>query len=213
MKVAVLSESSADEAAIRILVDVLLGAASERVDLFQLRSRGWPSVRNVLPTVIKHAYFWTDAEGLVVVADANGSVMHREVESGTACEEGCRCCHLRRIAAAALGQVRGREGRAGLRVAIGLAAPAIEAWLLCGKEGEASEAAWGRILAAGSGRITGRRAELKRALYGTDRPSLAVETEVMVREARRVAGDLLGLERAFPAGFGGMAREVRGWPG
>jgi hypothetical protein len=53
MKVAVLSESPADEAAIRIMVDRLLGQETHPVALPPLRSRGWPSVREILPSVYK----------------------------------------------------------------------------------------------------------------------------------------------------------------
>jgi hypothetical protein len=71
MKVVVLSESSADEAAIRVLVNGILGRETEDVPSLPLRSRGWPSVIKVLPTVIKFLYYRTDAEALVVIADSD----------------------------------------------------------------------------------------------------------------------------------------------
>jgi hypothetical protein len=77
MKVVVLSESSADEAAIRILVNGILGRETEDVSSLPLRSRGWPSVIKVLPTVIKFLHYQTDAEALVVIADSDDSPIHR----------------------------------------------------------------------------------------------------------------------------------------
>ena len=53
MKVALLSESPADEAALRVLVE---GVLRERVQFVEpaLRARGWPSVAQVLPAVLRH---------------------------------------------------------------------------------------------------------------------------------------------------------------
>ena len=75
MKVAVLSESPPDEAAIAILVEAALDASVERVAGPPLRSRGWPSVRSILPVVIKHLHFRTDADGLVC-SSRNGNRDH-----------------------------------------------------------------------------------------------------------------------------------------
>jgi hypothetical protein len=53
MKLAVLSESSADEAAIRILVDGLLGAATEPVGVNKFASRtGWQQRLQILSAVV-----------------------------------------------------------------------------------------------------------------------------------------------------------------
>src|SRR5258708_1171971 len=72
MRVAILSESSADDAGIRILVEAVLGCKTEAV-MPELRSRGWPAVRNVLPAVIKTLHFQARADGLIVVVDSNHS--------------------------------------------------------------------------------------------------------------------------------------------
>jgi hypothetical protein len=71
MRVAILSESSADEAALRILVDAVLGVVTTVPSTTPLRSRGWHAVRNVLPVITKELQYRTDAEGLVVVVDSN----------------------------------------------------------------------------------------------------------------------------------------------
>ena len=76
MKVAVLSESPADEAAIRILVEGLLGRTIEPPPMPPIRSRGHDAVVASLPTVLKHLHYRTDAEALVVVLDSDRSPVH-----------------------------------------------------------------------------------------------------------------------------------------
>ena len=53
--------------------------------------------------------------------------------------------------------------------------------------------------------------QLKRDVYGTDRPSLSLETESAIREAQRLKIQLHLLEEAFPNGFGTLARDIRSW--
>ena len=55
MKVALLSESPADEAVLRVLVEAVLGAPPKFVSP-GLRARGWPNVAQVLPAVIRHLH-------------------------------------------------------------------------------------------------------------------------------------------------------------
>jgi hypothetical protein len=107
--------------------------------------------------------------------------------------------------------LRAVPGRAMLAVAIGVACPAVEAWYLCGRDDAVSEAAWERGMATGVLPYDVR--ELKRRVYGTDRPSRAAETETAVREATRLSQPeaLALLESRFPIGFGTFARDVRRW--
>lgn len=210
MKIAILSESSADEAAVRILVEALLSQSAEPVPL-KLRSRGWPSVRQVLPTILLHLHFRTDADGLAVVVDSNSSPLQAPVpEEAARGGPGPRSDQLAAVVQDFRNSHPKRPGQAPLRVAIGVAAPAIEAWHLCGRDPRASEAAWLREMEQGA-HPRHRVNEMKRALYGTDRPSLASETEHAVRETERVVGDLALLEQLFPIGFGSLAAAVRGW--
>jgi hypothetical protein len=96
-----------------------------------------------------------------------------------------------------------------LKVAIGVAVPTVEAWYLAGKNHEVGEAAWKAGLA--TGRRPFANPQLKKFVYGTDRPSLELETARAVEEARRIICNLAVIETAFPVGFGLMAREVRSW--
>jgi len=70
MRVAILSESSADEAGLRVIVDALLGFKSVPVDT-NLRSRGWNAVQNVLLATAKKLHYLSDTDALVVVVDSN----------------------------------------------------------------------------------------------------------------------------------------------
>lgn len=51
MKIAVVSESSADEAAVKILVDAIVGSETELVAL-RTRPNGWPHVLSILPNIV-----------------------------------------------------------------------------------------------------------------------------------------------------------------
>ena len=212
MKVAILSESAADEAALRILTDAILGLRTEPVSLirFELR-RGWSNVVSSLPIVLKHVYYQTDGDGLVIVGDSNSSRLHVVEHNGAAGGgERCRLSQLRRVVRDTRRGLREVPGRQPFRVAVGLAYPAIEAWYLCGRDPHATEVAWARDLDGGA-RAPQRIRELKQAVYGTDRPSLALETRIATECAQRLAGDLALLETHFPAGFGALSRDLRSW--
>ena len=75
MKLAILSESPADEAAVRVLVEGVLKEPIVRVEP-QLRARGWPNVAQLLPAVIRHLHFNTDADALVVTVDSDDSIVN-----------------------------------------------------------------------------------------------------------------------------------------
>lgn len=200
MRLAVLSEADADEAALRILVPAIRGQAVDWVPPPPLRSRGWPSVRDQLEMVIRFTYFRTDAVGLVVVADTNGAPLHQAAHTG-APNPDCRYCTLRGRADQTLRGLPPVAGRPPLRVAVGLSTPAIEAWYLCNRAPHPSEATW----TAGGPRPYDKNS-LKRILYGTDRGSPKVATAVA--EAARLATDITVLRTAFPVGFGTLATEV-----
>jgi len=210
MKVAILSESAADDAAIRILVDHLLGTRTQAPKMPPLRSRGWPSVRQVLPKVLKHLHYHTDADALVVVVDADASPIHKIAHVGPGpCVEACRLCALRANVDLTMRDLQPRPTRSPMETALGLAVPAIEAWLRCGLPGAISEQAWARTLTPSSAREHGIR--LKREVYGSDRAPGSVKRQRAIEEAQRIGQDLADLESNFPVGFGALARDIRGW--
>lgn len=201
MRVAILSESSADESALRVLVDALLGVKTDHVEM-NLQSRGWPAVRNILPTISKWLQYRTDAEGLVVVVDSNHTYLSRN-------EPKNRLRDFQELVQHCQQALKPVSGRVPLKIAIGVAAPAIEAWMLCKSNQKISEAAWEKGLA--DKRDPYSKQELKRLLYGSDYSSLTLMTHKMTEAARDVVGNLELLENAFPSGFGSLARELRGW--
>lgn len=209
MKIGFLSESPADEAAVRILVEALL---AERVQPVQpsLRARGWPHVLQVLPDLLRHLQFQTDADALVVVVDSDDTTLHDgNHEDPDQYHPFCRSCQLELAVRRTVKRWKLPEGRSPMRVAIGLAVPAVEAWYLCGRDEEVGEAGW--LVCAKRGRCPYTRRDLKWRTYGTYRPPLLLETQRAEEECRRLATDLRVLENAFPLGFGHLAREVRRW--
>jgi hypothetical protein len=142
MKIAVFSESPADEVAIRILVGGILGRQTQVVTLPSLRTRGVSAVFELLPTVLKHLHYRTDAEALVTVVDSDDSPAHldlHEQPSGT--DEKCRLCSLRQIIQKVQGELSPVIGRPLIRTAVGLAVPAMEAWYQYGVDPHVTEAA------------------------------------------------------------------------
>jgi hypothetical protein len=186
MKVSIFSESSADEAAILTLVKGILGKSLELVPGPRVRSRGWTAVFGLLPVVLKHLHFQTDAEALVLVIDSDSKPVHLPAhdESGGA-DENCRLCDLRRAAGHVQGALRQVPNRKTMKIAVGMAVPAIEAWYLCGKDPHVSEAAW--ITGLQTGKFPYTKQALKRSVYGTDRPSLELEIACAIKESERNA--------------------------
>lgn len=211
MKVAVLCESPVDECAVRILVDGLLDRATQPIDPPSLRTRGWPSVVNVLPFVLKHLYYQTDAEAFVVVVDSDGSAVHDPShKEADAPVEGCRLCRLRAVISQTQGGLKPVTGRAELYTAVGLASPCIEAWYRCGLDASCTEAAWKRERAQ-NGKGREKRLQLKRDVYGSDRCPVELMKQHAIEQARRLVRGFPQLERQFPGGFGALARDIRAW--
>ncbi len=206
MKVALLSESPADEAVLRELVAAVLGG-SPAWSAAGLRARGWPSVVQVLPAVIRHLHFNTDTDTLVVTADADDSVVHTAAhEAPGYFHPQCRLCQLRAVFRRTTRKLPPARGRNRVLRGVGVAVPALEAWLLCGRDATVGESAW--IEGQSAGRAPYTRAELKWRVYGTDRPSLPYEIRRAVEEIRRHGRDTRRLEHDFP-GFGVLARDLR----
>ena len=209
MNIALLSESPADEAALRVLVGYVLGKGFNQVSP-TLRARGWPSVELVLPAILRHLHFNTNADGLVVVVDSDDSPVHTvEHEAPGYYHPLCRICRLRAVFRRTIKNLPPARGRDRVLRAVGVCVPALEAWLLCGRDTGVTEAAW--IEGQMSGRPPYTRRELKWKVYGTERPSLPHELKRAVQEVSRHQGDVRRLENDFPQGFGSLARDLRSW--
>jgi hypothetical protein len=191
-----------------ILVEAVLGRPFERVQP-NLRARGWPSVLQILPAIARHLHFNTNADGLVVLVDADDSEPHTAAhEAPGYFHPRCRLCQLRASFRRATRNLPPARGRERVLRAIGLAVPAAEAWYLCGSDEQVGEAGW--IADREAGRAPYTRRELKQRVYGTDRPTLPQAVAQATAAARRHARDLRRLEYDFP-GFAVMAEDLRGW--
>jgi hypothetical protein len=206
MKVALLSESPADESALRVLVTAILQEAPGFVAP-GFRARGWPNVAQVMPAVLRHLHFNTDTDALVVVVDSDDSVVHTaEHDAPDYFHPQCRMCQLRAIHRQTTRRLPRAHGRDRVCRVIGVAVPAVEAWYLCGRDATVSEAVW--IEGQKKERAPYTRAELKFRVYGTDRPSLPYEIRHALRETERLRRDLRRLEFDFP-GFAALAADLR----
>jgi hypothetical protein len=209
MKLGLLSESPADEAAIRILIEAVLKEKTREVRP-HLRARGWPNVLQVLPAILRHLQFQTDADALIVVVDSDDTIVHEgDHADPNKFHPHCRICQIQQVIRKTRKKWRLSSGRKRLKTAVGLAVPAVEGWYLLGKDDEVGEEDW--ISGLKIRRKPYSRKELKQRVYRTVRPSLHLETRVAKEEAVRVSKLLGELEENFPVGFGSMIREIRGW--
>jgi hypothetical protein len=209
MKIAVVSESPADEAAIKILVDAILGHETELVSA-QLRPNGWPQVLQLLPNIFKALHYSTDTEGIAVVVDSDHSPVHQpDHVPNQNCHSECRLCLLRSCLRTSLAEVSPVPNRTTIEIAVGLAVPAIEAWYQCGVDTHVNEARWIGNLAGE--RINFSKRSLKVDVYGSEQPSLQAETIAAIEAARRLMNNLDHLDQLFPIGFGCLLAGLRTW--
>lgn len=208
MKLVVLSESPEDKAAVRILIDGILGVETEHV-VPPFRASGWSQLSGVLPAVLKKLHYHTDADALAVIVDSDASTTHLLTHvPRDGANQGCRLCQLRLVADQVQNGLTEVPHRVPLKTAFGLAVPALEAWLLCGRDPRAIEATLLLRTDAGTRPV---RIQLKRDVYGTDRPSSEIRMKRVTEEARRLVQIIDEFERLFPNGFGALASDVRNW--
>ncbi len=209
MRIGYYCESPADQAALAIFTQGILGQAPEPINM-DLEAHSVPGFFRSLDGVFRGVYYNADAEGLVIVVDCDNTALHDRTHDEPEKEvKDCRLCEIRRIIAKTQKQLKPIPGKPPLRVAIGLSVPTIEGWYLVGKNHQVGEAAWRVGLAAGKPPFTST--QLKQLVYGTDRPSLEFETQRAEEEARRIITNLMAIETSFPDGFGSMAKEIRSW--
>jgi len=209
MRIAIVSESPADEAAVKILVDAIVGSESELFS-FRTRPNGWTRIFDLLPNIIKHLHYGTEVEALVVVMDSDESPVHDNVHDGPYSQNlECRLCRLRETVRSELSRVRPLATKAALKTALGLAVPAIEAWYRAGLDAHVNEVAWNRKLLGED--VSYDKRSLKKDAYGSYQPSLNIETTAAVAAAKRLTENLDLLEQLFPNGFGSLLRDLRSW--
>jgi hypothetical protein len=207
MKIAVVSESSADEAAVKILIDAILGTESTLIPL-RTRPNGWPSVLNLIPNIIAGLYYGTEAEALVVVVDSDDSPIHEQIHDMPGPPNlDCRLCKLRITTQSELAKTQPMLNRIPLKTALGLAVPAIEAWYRCGLDAHVTEFEWNRKLRGE--RLTYDKRSLKLSAYGAYPVTNFEKHRIARAAAQRLATVLDELQRQFPCGFGALLTDLR----
>jgi hypothetical protein len=96
MRVALISESSADEPALRILTEAILGEVIE-VEQLRVRSRGWQSVFKNLRSYLA-ALHYGGADGAVILLDSDDTELHDNSHGPDFPRGRCRLCDLTRDA-------------------------------------------------------------------------------------------------------------------
>lgn len=208
MKVGIVSESPADDAGLKILVEAILGRTVEPEPL-KVRTRGWTAVLGKLPGFYKALHWNSDAEGIIAVIDSDDTTPHDDSHEASGFDHPrCRLCEIYRIIQDVQRNIAPRSHLPPLKFAIGLAVPAIEAWYRCGKDVHSTEARFKRELTQS---LQATRRQLKLDTYG----SVAPPSDVLIKHAReectRLATQLNLLELHFPTGFGVLARSLRKW--
>lgn len=161
----------------------------------------------LLPTIVKHLHYHTTVEALLVVIDSDDSMPHGA--HAVDLPDDCRLCRVRSVLEAEMLKLTSVTGKPGLKTAVGLCVPAIEAWYLCGVDPAVTEAAW--IVGRNSGHLPYSRQELKRRAYGSTVPTLDIQTQRAISHAQRLAADLTLLHTWFPSGCGTMLNAVTSW--
>lgn len=203
MNVAIISESETDEQVVCILAQAVLGegltAYRPRI---QRRTGGWTTVIPTVEKVIRLAYFGDHRiDGVIAVMDSDDSVFDPPDSPS------CRLQQMRSMVDSFLADVSSKSTRPALHVALGLAVPALEAWLRCGIDPHVNEAAWASALQ--SGQYAYDRRSLKKDVYGSARH---IDAAKALAEGHRLADDITQLETHFPIGFGALANDLRQWP-
>ena len=163
-----------------------------------------------LPSILKHLYYHTEVDALAVQVDADCSPLYPPPHDGS--HDQCRLCQITAKINEARNHVGTHPSGFPLHVAVALAIPAIEAWLLNLGDASISEAWWQQCL-QGEPRsaFAQRKRELKRRLYGTDRPSLSLMKQHISQHRRLDSQQLSRLESNFPLGLKPFLETVRAW--
>src|SRR5438128_3606915 len=120
MKIGYYCESPADQAALAVFTEGILGTPPEPINM-DLEAHSVPGFFSALDGVFRGVHYNSDAEGLLVVVDSDDTELHDPAhEAAAAGVERCRFCQARKIIVQAQRQLKVRQGRAQLRVAIGL---------------------------------------------------------------------------------------------
>ena len=211
MKIGIISESPADAAVLEILLNALTHRTHTILpNAVRQRPGGWHGVISAIRAELTNLHYRTDAGGMIAVVDSDDSPLHDDShEAPHSPQPNCRVCQIIKDINDTRQKLKGRPVNS-VNVAVGLAVPALEAWLLFDQDPHIAEARYERDLATGVN-LKNARMDLKRRLYRTTAPQRHVELDIATQAANRISLDLAALETAFPKGFGRFARQIRSW--
>jgi len=204
MKIVVLAESPADRAAIEIFAQAILDDEIEFATV-QPRTGGYHAVAAAIRPNLLHLHYQRSADGLIVVVDSDGT----PIEAGnTRGRVHLLLSEIQDIQS----QLSSSEKAPAIKTAVGVAAPSIESWLLFGINKQCTEAGWVVRLNDGQNTAVEIR-QLKKQLYGTDRPDINLETQVMIERAKAIIDEnrLETFMQSFPYGFKQLVSDLRAW--
>lgn len=213
MRVVVLSESEADEAALRPVIAALIATPATFCEPV-VAVRGYTGLQR--RGIIKGLYYNHGADGIVVVGDADTTELHSDAHDAPGAEPtNCRLCELRTTLAQVRAELRPVAGRRPLRTAVGVAVPAIEAWYLAGSTARPSEAGFRQRFWTpfDSGGIHAYKRALKNLAFGEGVLSWRARLEVARDYGHGMSMRLQSLRDNFPLGFGSLERDLRAWHG
>ena len=209
MKIGILSESKVDEAAYKILVESILG---HPVDLFKdyQKRGGWSQAKKLVRPIILDLHY-SGADGFIFVGDSDSTPPHTsDHEAQADGDPDCRLCQIKKLVENTLGTLPARAGQPPLKVAVGMATPAIEAWLLSGDDAHCTET---RFRDDQSNRRLTRQTnlDLKKQKYGSLHASSDIRMRRTLKNAHRIARDIEKLEQRFQFGFGHLRKSLAQW--
>ncbi len=181
------------------------GATDSTLDL---EAHSVPGFFSALNSVFRGVHYNSDADGLVIVVDADHTELH-DPSHDTNTAKDCRYCQASNIIQRARTQLQPRIGRPELKVAIGVTLPSIRSWVIVWQIDEVGEAAWKTSLASGKRLFTSQN--LKKWCTARIAPRSNWRRNVRSRETLRIRENLKSIEDAFPIGFGLLAQEIRSW--
>ena len=126
MKVGLVSESPADDAAIQILLEAISGQQIEPIGRARIRAGGWPSMLQAIQVEYTRLCYHTDAQAIIAVADSDDSAIHEIAHDRSHSDfENCRFCLLSERIRHTRSRLRPRPDGHQVYSAVGLAVPAL----------------------------------------------------------------------------------------
>src|SRR5438128_8941863 len=117
MKIGYYCESPADQAALAVFTEGILGTPPEPINM-DLEAHSVPAFFSALEGVFRGVHYNSDAEGLIVVVDCDDKEVHDTKHDTSKDGENCRLCQARGIIDRTRNQLKPRQARPELKVAI-----------------------------------------------------------------------------------------------